>query len=80
MAISQDISQPLIIEFSLKITLVNFHSHLPGDNELTHCGLVAAHVVIDPCLCWFYKYSLSLITAGNIGSTAMGKVDGMMMS
>ena len=34
MAISQDIPQPSIIEFRLKITYVNFHSNLPGGNEL----------------------------------------------
>ena len=33
-AISQDIPQPSITEFSLKITYGNFHSNLPGDNEL----------------------------------------------
>ena len=35
MAISHDIPEPSIIEFSLKITYVVFHSNLPGDNELT---------------------------------------------
>ena len=34
MAISQDIPQPLITEFSLKIAYVTFHSNLPGDDEL----------------------------------------------
>ena len=34
MAISQDIPQSSIIEFSLKITYVNFHLNLLGDNEL----------------------------------------------
>ena len=34
MAISQDMPQPSIIEFSLKITYVTFHSNLPEDNEL----------------------------------------------
>ena len=34
MAISQDIPQPSITEFSLKIAYVTFHWNLPGDNEL----------------------------------------------
>ena len=34
MAISQDILQPSITEFTLKIIYVNFHSNPPGANEL----------------------------------------------
>ena len=65
MAISRDISQPSITEFSQKIIYVNFHSNLPKDNQLTrfheiwvhdgflyyNCPLVLKHKVI-----WFLAY------------------------
>ena len=35
-AISQEMSQPSIIEICLKITCLKFHSNFPGANELTH--------------------------------------------
>ena len=34
-AISQEISEPLISRFSLKITYLKFHPHLPGASELS---------------------------------------------
>ena len=34
MAISQDLPEPSITEFSLTIAYVTFHSNPPGDNEL----------------------------------------------
>ena len=34
-AISQEMPQPSITKFRLKITYLNFHSNFPGTNELT---------------------------------------------
>ena len=47
MAISQDMPQPLITEFSLKITYVTLHLNLPGVSELS--GVDRSAIMIFPC-------------------------------
>ena len=44
---SQKMPQPSIAEISSNITCIQFHSNLPGANELTHWGLVMPFGDID---------------------------------
>ena len=47
MPISQEEHQPLLIRISLKITCLNYHSNLSGDNELSRCGMPHREMIVN---------------------------------